>query len=162
MDNLIRLLLRFLLVPLGFTIAAIVGSLVVMIATWQLVGVATSGHPDGVAYALIAAALGSAVLAVFVSVFMLLPASIGILVSEVFAIRSWVFHVLNGVVSAWLGWQFYSAVAGRSLPLEDPLVMVAAGASGGFAYWAVAGFSAGFHKPVFRADPPPAVPATPR
>ena len=36
------------------------------------------------------------------------------------------------------------------MPLEQPLVVVAAGIAGGFAYWAVAGFSAGFYKPIFR------------
>ena len=117
------------------------------------------GHPDGPAYALMGFVIGETILLLFV--FMLLLVSIGILVSEAFAIRSWMFHVLNGAVSVWLGCQFYSATAG--VPLLQPLVVVAAGIAGGFAYWAVAGFSAGFYKPVFRRDPPPpAVPATTR
>jgi hypothetical protein len=36
-----------------------------------------------------------------VLVTMFLPASVGILISEAFAIRSWLFHVLNGVASSW-------------------------------------------------------------
>jgi hypothetical protein len=33
---------------------------------------------------------------------------------------------------------------------DDPKIVVAAGIAAGFAYWAVAGWSAGFWKPVFR------------
>ena len=162
MDNLIRFLLRFLLVPLGFFAAALAGTLVILIASWQLIDLALSGHPDGPAYAFFGAAIGGPILMVLVIVIVFLPASIGILISEAYAIRSWMFHVFNGVVSAWLGWHLYGAVAGESLPLDQPLVIVAAGIAGGFAYWAVAGFSAGFYKPVFRGAPPPAVPATTR
>jgi hypothetical protein len=38
---------------------------------------------------------------------------------------------------------------------EDPLIAIGAGIAAGFAYWLVAGWSAGFWKPVFA--PPPAV-----
>jgi hypothetical protein len=45
----------------------------------------------------------------------------------------------------------------------DPIVMVGAGIAAGFVYWAIAGWSAGFWKPVFA--PPEratlAVPARP-
>jgi len=97
-----------------------------------------------------------------VTVFVLLPASVGILISEAFAIRTWIFHVLNGVASAWLGAQMFGGVGGKNIPFDQPLVLVAAGIAGGFAYWAVAGFSAGFYKPVFRSPPPATVPATTR
>ena len=90
----------------------------------------------------------------------LLPASIGILIAEAFAIRSWVFHVLNGIVSIWVGWQLFGSDNGSGVPLDQPLVVIAAGIAGGFAYWAVAGFSAGFYKPIFRSNPPSSVPAT--
>jgi hypothetical protein len=159
MENLIRLLMRFILVPLGYLAAAIAGTLVVLVGAWQLVGTAFSGHPDGPAFALFGFVIGGPLLLLFVLVFMLLPASIGILISEAFAIRSWIFHVLNGVASAWVGWQLYGAAAGKDIPFDEPLVVIDAGIAGGFAYWAVAGFSAGFYKPVFRS-PPPAVPAT--
>ena len=45
----------------------------------------------------------------------------------------------------------------------DPLIVVGAGIAAGFAYWAVAGWSAGFWKPVFApprpANPPPSLPS---
>jgi hypothetical protein len=162
MDNLVRFILRFFLVPLGYLAASIAGTLVVLAASWQLINMAVSGDPDGPAYAMFGLVIGGPILLLFVFTFMLLPASIGILISEAFAIRSWIFHVLNGVASAWLGWQLYGSAADKSIPLDQPLVVVAAGIAGGFAYWAVAGFSAGFYRPVFRRDPPPSVPATTR
>jgi hypothetical protein len=161
MENLIRFLMRFILVPLGYLAASVAGTLVVLIASWRLVDMAMSGHPDGPAFALLGFAIGGPILWLFIFVFMMLPASIGILIAEAFAIRSWIFHVLNGVASAWLGWQLYGSVASKDIPFNEPLVVVAAGIAAGFAYWAVAGFSAGFYKPIFRS-PPQSLPATTR
>jgi len=161
MEHMVRLLMRFLLVPLGYLAASIAATLVVLVASWQLVNVAIGDHPDGPAFAFLGFVIGGPILLIFVLTLMLLPASIGILISEAFAIRSWIFHVLNGIASAWLGWQLYGSVAGKDIPFDQPLVVVAAGIAGGFAYWAVAGFSAGFYKPIFR-DNPPSVPATTR
>ena len=159
MDNLLRLMLRFLLVPFGYFAASIAGTLVVLMASWQLVDRAVD-VPDDPAFVLLGFAIGGPILLVMVLTFLMLPASIGILISEAFAIRSWIFHVLNGVASAWVGWQLYGgrivaeSAAFEQLPFDQPLVVVAAGIAGGFAYWAVAGFSAGFYKPVFRDAPP--------
>jgi len=161
MEHMVRLLMRFLLVPLGYLAASIAATLVVLVASWQLVNVAIGDHPDGPAFAFLGFVIGGPILLIFVLTLMLLPASIGILISEAFAIRSWIFHVLNGIASAWLGWQLYGSVAGKDIPFDQPLVVVAAGIAGGFAYWAVAGFSAGFYKPIFRNNPP-SVPATSR
>jgi hypothetical protein len=160
MENLVRLLMRFILVPLGYLAASIAGTLVFLVGTWPLVSTALSENPDGPA--LFGFVIGGSVLLLFVLPFMLLPASIGILISEAFAIRSWIFHVLNGVASAWLGCQLSGTGVGKQFPSDEPLVLVAVGIAGGFAYWAVAGFSAGFYKPIFRGNSPPAVPATTR
>jgi hypothetical protein len=154
MENLIRFLMRFILVPLGYLAAAIAATVVVLIGSWGLLDMATSGHPD---YALLSFTIGGSFLLLVVMVFWLLPASIGILISEAFAIRSWIFHALNGLASAVLGWQFTASFA--HVPFDQLLVVVAAGIAGGFAYWAVAGFSAGFYKPIFRKTAP-TVPAT--
>ncbi len=158
MENLIRFLMRFLLVPLGYLAASIAATLVVLVASWQLLDMALSDHPDRAVLGLV---IGGPILLFFVFAFTLLPASIGILISEAFAIRSWIFHALNGVVSAWLGWQLLGGALSPDLPSpsDRSLIVIAAGIAGGFAYWAVAGFSAGFYKPIFR-KPAPSVPAT--
>jgi hypothetical protein len=51
----------------------------------------------------------------------------------------------------------------KTYDLSDaPLIAIGAGIVAGFAYWAVAGWSAGFWKPVFRSPPPaPLPPVTP-
>ena len=83
---------------------------------------------------------------------MWLPASIGILLAEAFAIRSWIYHAGNGAISAWLGWHLFGLLDDSPVPLHQPLHVIAAGLAGGFAYWAVAGWTAGFWKPVFRRE----------
>ena len=90
---------------------------------------------------------------------MWLPAAIGVLISEAFAIRSWIFHALNGAASAWIGWQMFGAFDKTELPLNEPQYVIAAGLAGGFAYWAVAGWNAGFWKPIYPQLAPTAVAA---
>jgi hypothetical protein len=162
MQNFIRLLLRFILVPLGYFAAALAATLVVLAAWWQFAEAAGGANPDGPDFAMLGVVIGGPLLMMVMLVSILLPGSIGMLISEAFAIRSWIFHVLNGVVSIWAGWQLYGDDSGMGVPVDQPLVVIAAGIAGGFAYWAVAGFSAGFYKPVFRRDVPPSLPATTR
>jgi hypothetical protein len=86
---------------------------------------------------------------------MWLSAGIGMVISEAFGIRSFIFHVGNGAVSAFIGWSVfgYESIDHSRVPVDKPLPVLAAGLAGGLAYWAIAGFSAGFWKPVFRASP---------
>src|SRR5215468_11201133 len=102
MDSLGRLLLRFVLVPLGYVVAVVVVTLVIL---------------------------------------MWLPATIGILISEAFAIRSFMFHAGNGAVSAFIGWSLFGYVDARRIPLNEPLPVLAAGLAAGLAYWLIAGSS---------------------
>ncbi len=157
MDILLRLLLRIILVPLGYLAAVLAGALVIVLGAWRLGEVALSADPDTAAYAFFGVAIAGPILFAMLLAMMWLPASIGILLSEAFAIRSWIYHAANGAISAWLGWNLFGFIDDSPVPLHQPLHVVAAGLAGGFAYWAVAGWSAGFWKPVFRRDP--AVPA---
>ena len=159
MDNVLRLFLRVLLVPLGYFVGAVAATAVVLAAWWQFANTAVPPQPDAPDFAVLGAVIGGPILLVVMLIYILLPISIGILISEAFAIRSWIFHVLNGVVSAWVGWQLFGGDVGTGMPFEQPLTVIAAGIAAGFAYWAVAGFSAGFYKPVFRTGTPPSVPA---
>jgi hypothetical protein len=151
MDSVGRLLLRFLLVPLGYVVAVLAGTLVILIASWNI-GQAVTSDPDAQVVAVFGFMFVGPVLLVILLSVMWLPGSIGILLSEAFAIRSWMFHAGNGAVAAWIGWSLFGYVDDTRVPLNQPLVVIAAGLAGGFAYWAVAGWSAGFWKPVFR-DP---------
>src|SRR5215467_737111 len=157
MDSLGRLLLRFLLVPLGYVVAVVVATLVIVFGSWRL-GEAAA-HPDTQAFAMFGLAFAAPVLLVMLLSLMWLPAAIGILVSEAFAIRSFVFHAANGAASAFIGWSLFGYIDDSGVPLNEPLPVIAAGLAGGLAYWAIAGFTAGFWKPVFRRAAGAAPPA---
>src|SRR6266568_4191789 len=147
MDSLGRLLLRFVLVPLGYVVAVVVATLVIVLGSWKLG--AAAAHPDAQAFAIFGFVFAAPVLLVMLLSLMWLPAAIGILISEAFAIRSFMFHAGNGAVSAWIGWSMFGYIDDSRIPLNGPLAVIAAGLAAGFAYWLVAGWSAGFWKPVF-------------
>jgi len=157
MDNLGRLLLRFVLVPLGYFVAVVVATLVIVLGSWRL-GEAAA-HPDTQVFAIFGFVFAAPVLLVMLLSLMWLPAAIGILISETFAIRSFLFHAGNGAVSALIGWNLFGYIDETGIALNEPLAVIAAGLAGGLAYWAIAGFSAGFWRPVFRRGAGAALPA---
>jgi hypothetical protein len=157
MDSLVRLLLRLVLVPLGYLVAVVVATLVIVFGSWKL-GEAAA-HPDTQVFAMFGFVFAAPVLLVMLLSLMWLPAAIGILISETFAIRSFLFHAGNGAVSAWIGWNLFGYVDDTRVPLNEPLTVIAAGLAGGLTYWAIAGFSAGFWKLVFRRSAATALPA---
>lgn len=158
MDSLPRLLLRFILVPLGYLAGVIVGALVILFGAWKLGAMAASPDTDVQMWAILGFAVAGPMLLAMLLGVMWLPAAIGILISETFAIRSFLFHALNGALSAWLGWHLFGTIDNSPVPLHDPLSVIAAGLAGGLAYWAVAGWSAGFWQPVFARERPAATP----
>jgi hypothetical protein len=149
-----RFLMRLLLVPIGGCLAIGVGMLFVMVAHWNRVVTVTANDYSGLETFLVlipTLAVGSGI--------MLLPAALGMMIAEAFAIRSWMFHVVNGGLSAAVS---LVSIGGfeKTYDLSDaPLIAIGAGIAAGFAYWAVAGWSAGFWKPVFAS--PPANPPLP-
>jgi hypothetical protein len=166
MDNVGRLLLRVILIPLGYFAAVVAGTLVIVIGSWKLGQFAVTSDPDAQAVGLFGFLFAAPVLLVVLLSVMWLPASIGVLIAEGFAIRSWVFHAANGAASAWIAWSMFGYIDDSRIPLNQPLAIIAAGLAGGLAYWAIAGWSAGFWKPVFRqrgtvaletASPPPQI-----
>jgi hypothetical protein len=80
---------------------------------------------------------------------MLMPAAIGVAISEVFAIRSILFHAANGALASWLGWIVMSEFLKDFEFFKEPTISIGAGIAAGLTYWAIAGWSAGFWKPVF-------------
>jgi hypothetical protein len=164
MENLVRLILRFILVPLGYFVAVLAGALVIVFGSWKLGQ--SAADPNAQVTAIFGFVFAAPVLVVMLLSVMWLPGAIGILISEAFAIRSWLYHAGNGAVSAWIGWSLFGYVDDTRIPLNEPLAVLAAGLAGGLGYWAVAGWSAGFWKPVFRdsdavalppASPPPQI-----
>jgi hypothetical protein len=149
-----RFLMRLLLVPIGGCVAIGVGMLFAMVAHWNRVVTVTADDYSGLETFLVlipALAVGSGV--------MLLPAVLGAMIAEAFAIRSWMFHVVNGGLSAAVSLISIGAFDKTYALSDAPLIAIGAGIMAGFAYWAVAGWSAGFWKPVFAS--PPASPPVP-
>src|SRR5919198_4083067 len=147
MDSLGRLLLRFVLVPLGYLVAVVVATLVIVFGSWKL-GEAAA-HPDMQVFAMFGFVFAAPVLLVMLLSLMWLPAAIGILISETFAIRSFLFHAGNGAVSAWIGWDPFGYVDETGIALNDPLPVIAAGLAGGVTYLGIPGFNARFLKTGF-------------
>ena len=153
MDALLRLLLRFILVPLGYLAAVMVGATVLVLGSLKM-----SHDPDLAAAGAFAAFVGGPIMFVMIASTMWMPGSVGILIAEAFAIRSWIFHALNGAISGWVGWQMFMSGEQPATSMNEATIIFGAGLAGGFAYWAIAGWSAGFWKPVFARPqlPPPA------
>jgi hypothetical protein len=146
----VRFLLRFILVPLAATTATCVAMLFVIAAHWnRFVALAEENPapPDDAAFFVLLMAPALVMSAAVVA--MLAPAAIGALIAEAFAIRSWMFHTANGGLSASLGWIMLAEVRRPYDIFNEPLIVAGAGIAAGFAYWAIAGWSAGFWKPVF-------------
>jgi hypothetical protein len=160
MDVVIRLLLRVILVPLGAVIAVVVAAAFVIVAHWKALLAVVNADPQSQQVFFVALLFAGPMLALLLSVwalYMFASAAIGVLIAETFAIRSWIFHAANGALSAALGWALTQDIREEYRFLAEPRILVAAGLAAGLAYWLVAGWTAGFWKPV-RAPRPPAPP----
>jgi hypothetical protein len=156
METVVRFLLRLLLVPLGAAVAITVAMIVVLVAHWNEIVALANADPDAQGNWLLAFVFAGPILAILLSMTLVvtsMPAAVGVLISEAFAVRSWIFHALNGGLSAWIGWSIMQDAQDQYRFLTEPRVMVAAGLAGGLAYWLIAGWSAGFWKPVFGPEP---------
>jgi hypothetical protein len=153
MDVLIRLLLRFILVPLGAAVALAAATAVIVIAHRNALVALLGADPQAQQDYFISLMFAGPLLATLLSIwafYMFVPAAIGVLLSEGLAIRSWVFHAANGGLSAWLGWALTQDIRDEYPFLAEPRILVAAGLLGGLAYWIVSGWTAGFWKPLRR------------
>jgi hypothetical protein len=151
MDVLIRLLLRFILVPLGAALALAAATAFIVIAHRNALLAVLDADPRVQQDYFIALAFGGPLLALLLSIwafYVFVPAAIGVLISEAFAIRSWIFHAANGGLSAWLGWALTQDIRDEYRFLTEPRMLVAAGLLAGLAYWIVSGCTAGFWKPL--------------
>jgi hypothetical protein len=156
MESLVRFIMRLLLVPLGGAVAFTVAMILLVVAHWHEFVALADARPDERGYWLLAFVFAGPVLAFLFSLAValtVLPAAVGVLISEAFAIRSWIYHAANGGLAAWIGWSLMQDIQSEYRFLTEPKIMVAAGLAAGLAYWLVAGCTAGFWKPVFGPKP---------
>ena len=152
-----RFILRLLLVPLGWCVAMSAAGVFIIVANRESFIALARATPDQQANWLMffTAAAPALVFGLgFSMVWMMGLAAAGILFSETFAVRSWIFHAANGAVSAFIGWSMLQNLGDEYRFLGSPMIIVAAGLVAGLFYWLVAGWSAGFWKPVFREPAP--------
>jgi hypothetical protein len=141
--------------PIAGMLAACAAAAVVFVANWNELST-TFFNSAGDGGDIIAGLIGLAMLLVgsATTVAMLLPGVIGIAIAEVLAIRSWIFHALNGAVSIWVGRTLMVAPEPPSEFQGQPAVLLAAGLAAGLVYWVIAGHGAGLAGPARRAEPP--------
>jgi hypothetical protein len=152
-----RFVLRLLLVPLGWCFAMSAAGMFIIVANRTSFLALANATPDQQANWVLffTAAAPRLMFALGTGLFWMVGlAGIGILFAETFAIRSWIFHTANGAISAWLGWYMLNNLGDEYRFIASPTIIVAAGLVAGIAYWIIAGWSAGFWKPVFREEPP--------
>jgi hypothetical protein len=158
MDSVLRLILRLFLVPLGGVVAACVGTLVLVVAHWRAIEAlarADAAAQEAWFFAFAAAGPVLAMLFSMTAFYALTAAAVGILAAELFALRSWIYHTLNGGLAALVGWALTADMRADYAGFGDPKILVAAGLAAGLAYWCVAGWNAGFWKPVGRTRTAP-------
>jgi hypothetical protein len=156
----VRFLLRFLLIPLGALAALLAAMLLLLVVSGgkllALVGADPDATADAAATVLV---VGPAMILALASASfaMTTPALIAVAVAEIVAIRSWLYFAATGGIAAWIGWWTMNDVRGNAAILNEPTLIAAAGIVGGLGYWLVAGWNAGFWKPVFATatSPPP-------
>jgi hypothetical protein len=151
----LRFLLRFLLVPLGGLCAAVCAIAVVVSTNWQNLQ-AMFSEPKLWDSFLMLVLWGPFAIALvpLMGISMLALATTGVIISEIFAIRSFLYHVTNGALATWIGWAMRPTPNDAQF-LSDPTFVITGGIAAGLVYWLIAGWSAGFWKPVFRPSLPP-------
>lgn len=158
MENLLRLLLRLVVVPLGIMVGICATMAVIIFGYWRI-GDVLAGAVDVQATDLFEMLATGTFLLATVAVTMWAVALIGILFAEGFAIRSWMYYVANGAISALLGAEIFAPYGDTPVPFDGNLYVIGSGLAGGMAYWLVAGWSAGFWKPVGRVRTAAVVPS---
>ncbi|MGU3496714.1 hypothetical protein ACLBXM_21950 [Xanthobacteraceae bacterium A53D] len=163
MDSVFRLFLRLLVIPIGLLAAILTGTIIILFGQWRLGALSDMDLAPDAWVAVMEALFTGTFLVTFLVCVIWVVGLVGVLFAETFAIRSWLFHVANGAASAFAGAWLFPTVSGEVGPPADTFYILASGLAGGLVYWLVAGWSAGFWKPVrARPAPQPAQPLPPQ
>jgi hypothetical protein len=151
-----RLLLRFILVPLGAMMALVAAGALIAVSQWHAFEAVLAADPQAQEDYFLAVVVAGPLLFSLMSSwahYTFVPALAGVLAAEAFAIRSVLFHAGNGAVCALIGWSLTRDLREEQHFLSNPTVLIAAGIAAGFVYWLIAGWTAGFWKPLGAASP---------
>jgi hypothetical protein len=144
--SLVHLLWRLVIAVFGYCMAAIAAGIFLLVA----MGIASpEGFFGGSQFYQMEGWILVVAAAAVVSVTAFAPAIIAILIAEVFAVRSWIYCTIVGIVIATFVVYSgpYFAYGAAAEPVTDIVLASACGAVGGLVYWLIAGRNAGFAKP---------------
>jgi hypothetical protein len=102
-----RLLLRFILVPLGAVMALVAAGALIAVSQWNAFETVLAADPQAQEDFFFAFVVAGPLLFSLMSSwahYTFVPALAGVLAAEAFAIRSVLFHAGNGAVCALIGW----------------------------------------------------------
>lgn len=139
MNRFVSHLLRFILITAGFIAAIVAASLFMLVLVW---GGMLRGDPETERLMSLAVGLSLPVVVAFTGYYAFVPGIMFAIVAEITSRRSWLFHALGGMAVAIIALAIRSDMTMRPGIL---MIVLAAGAVGGTAYWLVAGRSAGKH-----------------
>lgn len=139
MNRFVSHLVRFVLITAGFIAAILAASLFMLVLVW---GGMLRGDQETERLTTLAVGLSLPVVTAFAGYYAFVPGIAFAVLAEIAARRSWLFHALGGMVVAIIALAIRSDVTMRPGIL---MIVLAAGAVGGTAYWLVAGRSAGKH-----------------
>lgn len=141
MTRLFGVLLRLVVILVGYSLAVLTAVLFIHLLAWESLGFG-SGTEDPVAqWATVISVLLSAL---FISYYAFLPSVVLITISEVRVIRSWLYFALSGgaVALCVVVLRAMDRTADSAVVPVDA-VTIAAGLAGGIACWLIAGRNAG-------------------
>lgn len=157
MRYMMAVFLRLCVIVFGYAAASLTASLFMNVVIAGA-GLVEASETDG----LYRAGLVVSVLvgALFVGYFAFLPAMVAITVGEIAAKRDWLFYALGGAVVSAVVITLFWATGGEAE--NDPaffLMLMAAGITGSWVYWLIAGRNAGSWRK--RSDPAPVISTPP-
>ncbi|GAB5507195.1 MAG: hypothetical protein JJ969_00810 [Rhizobiaceae bacterium] len=141
MTRLFGVLLRLVVILVGYSLAVLMAVLFIHVLAWGSLGFG-SGTEDPVAQW--ATAISVLLSTLFISYYAFLPSAVLITISEMRAIRSWLYFALSGgaVALCVVVLRAMDRTADSAVVPVDA-VTIAAGLAGGIAYWLIAGRNAG-------------------
>jgi hypothetical protein len=142
----LRILWRLILDSVGIFLATVAAAATVYFGLQQLYAL-PSPPPQGTPDAILDAGLYIFAAMLAIGQFSWLIATAAIVVAEIAAIRTWLYYVGMGALSAAYALSTLASgpadPATADLALRDSFIFIAAGLAGGLVYWLVAGRSAG-------------------
>jgi hypothetical protein len=142
--TLYRVVLRLILVPLGYLAAVSASTVALVLAAW-LPFLQTARAYEDEAFTLFGILVEGGFAFVYAGTATFVPSLIAIAIAETFSIRSYFYYALAGAAVAFAP----TLIADPAAPmLYGTQTVLAAGLIGGGAYWLIAGRNAGLADPV--------------